>query len=196
MDAHLSPSSGGNTNELASQLVRLLREKGQTLAFCESLSAGLASASIAAIPGASAVLRGGLVTYATELKMKLAGVPREIVEQFGVVSAECAAAMAQGTQQVCESDWAVSLTGVAGPEKQDGRPVGEVWIGIAGPPLPEAEAETKENYHLENAMGTIQTFPAFKSEQQVILAEQGRNIIREAAVAESFRLLIQQIECD
>lgn len=177
--------------QLAAKVVQLLKAKHQTLAFCESLSAGLASAQIAGIPGASAVLRGGLVTYATELKVKLAGVPQEVVDRFGVVSAECAAAMALGTQKQCEAVWAISLTGVAGPEMQDGKAVGEVWIGIAGP-----ATRSEENYHLENLTGTIQTFRAFESEQQVILAEQGRNFIRGAAVAQSFRLLIKQIECD
>lgn len=113
-------------------LVDALRRRGLTVAFCESLTAGLAAATLADIPGASTVLRGGLITYATELKAVLAGVPAQVLEMYGPVSTETAAAMATGVRGVCRADWGVSLTGVAGPDPQDGHPVGEVWIGYAG----------------------------------------------------------------
>ena len=112
-------------------LVQALKKAGQTIATCESLTAGLLAATIAEVPGASAVLRGGLITYATELKHELAGVPAEVLEAVGPVSPECAEAMALGARRACAADWAVSLTGVAGPDPQDGHPVGEVWCGIA-----------------------------------------------------------------
>lgn len=115
------------------ELIRALRTRRQTISFCESLTAGLAAASMADVPGASAVLRGGLVTYATDLKHTLAHVPQQLLDAHGPVSAPTAAAMATGCRSVCGSDWAVSLTGVAGPEGQDGHPVGEVWLGFAGP---------------------------------------------------------------
>lgn len=118
---------------LATKVVQQLASRGETLAFCESLSAGLASATIAQVPGASAVLRGGLVTYATDLKVALAHVPQELVDEYGVVSPETAVAMAKGTRLVCDATWALSLTGVAGPDSQEGHPVGEVFIGCAGP---------------------------------------------------------------
>lgn len=107
-------------------LVAALRRRGETVAVCESLTGGLASAMLVDVPGASAVLRGGLITYATDLKHTLAGVGEEILATHGPVSPECATAMAEGVRQVCGSDWAVALTGVAGPESQDGHPVGEV----------------------------------------------------------------------
>ncbi|BAU96297.1 competence-damage inducible protein [Corynebacterium suranareeae] len=165
------------SENLASQVVELLKRRGETVAFCESLTAGLASATIAEVPGASAVLKGGLVTYATELKVELAGVSQELIDAHGVVSPQCAAAMAQGAATRCRSDWAISLTGVAGPSGQDGHAVGEVWIGLAGPDA-----------------GTIETYRAFEGKQQVILAELGRHHIRESAVQQSFRLLIDYIE--
>lgn len=74
------------SENLAGRVVELLKSRGETLAFCESLTAGLASATIAEIPGASVVLKGGLVTYATELKVALAGVPQELIDAHGVVS--------------------------------------------------------------------------------------------------------------
>ncbi|MDY5786004.1 CinA family protein, partial [Corynebacterium sp.] len=106
---------------------------GQTICFCESLTAGLAAARLADVPGASVVLRGGLVTYATELKATLAGVDQEILDTHGPVSPVTAREMARGARRVCGADWAVAITGVAGPDAQGGRPVGEVWIGLSGP---------------------------------------------------------------
>ena len=110
-------------------LVAALRRRGLTVAFCESLTAGLAAATLADTPGASAVLRGGLVTYATDLKYSLAGVP----EGADPVDGETAAAMARGARERCAADWGVSLTGVAGPDPQGEHPVGEVWLGYSGP---------------------------------------------------------------
>ncbi|MGP6172964.1 CinA family protein [Corynebacterium sp. A21] len=117
----------------ASELVAALREVGQTLACCESLTAGLAAATIAEVPGASAVLRGGLITYATDLKHTLAGVDAAVLAEHGPVAAATAAQMASGARQVCGADWGLALTGVAGPDPQDGHPVGEVFLGIVGP---------------------------------------------------------------
>ena len=110
-------------------LVDALRRRGLTVAFCESLTAGLAAATLADTPGASAVLRGGLITYATDLKYSLAGVP----EGADPVDGDTAVAMARGARERCGADWGVALTGVAGPDPQDGHAVGEVWLGFAGP---------------------------------------------------------------
>lgn len=118
---------------LAAEVVHRLSSRGETLAFCESLTAGLASATVAEVSGASAVLRGGLITYATDLKVALAHVPQELIDEHGVVSPETAVAMAKGTRLVCDATWALALTGVAGPDSQDGHPVGEVFIACAGP---------------------------------------------------------------
>lgn len=118
---------------LAGDVVATLTARGETLAFCESLTAGLAAATVAEIPGASAVLRGSLVTYATDLKATLAGVDTHVLNREGPVSPITAELMAAGARRVCGSDWAVSFTGVAGPDGQDGHPVGEVFIAVAGP---------------------------------------------------------------
>ncbi|MDY5785175.1 CinA family protein, partial [Corynebacterium sp.] len=103
---------------LAESLIEELRQRGQTICFCESLTAGLAAARLADVPGASAVLRGGLVTYATELKATLAGVDREVLDAHGPVSPVTAREMARGARRVCGADWAVAITGVAGPDAQ------------------------------------------------------------------------------
>ena len=117
----------------AREVITSLIDAGQTVATCESLTAGLLAATLADVPGASAALRGGLVTYATDLKHTLARVPQEVLVVHGPVARETAIAMARGVRDVCGADWGVSLTGVAGPDPQDGHPVGEVWVGVAGP---------------------------------------------------------------
>lgn len=117
----------------AREVITSLIDAGQTVATCESLTAGLLAATLADVPGASAALRGGLVTYATDLKHTLARVPQEVLAEYGPVARETAIAMASGVRDVCGADWGVSLTGVAGPDPQDGHPVGEVWVGVAGP---------------------------------------------------------------
>lgn len=117
----------------ARALVALLTARGQTVATAESLTAGLLAATIAGVPGASAVLRGGLITYTVETKITLAGVPRELLDDVGPVASPTAAALAQGARDRCGATWGVGLTGVAGPEPHGGHPVGTVYLGLAGP---------------------------------------------------------------
>ncbi|MBF6335854.1 nicotinamide-nucleotide amidohydrolase family protein [Nocardia abscessus] len=117
----------------ADDLVRALVTVRQTVATAESLTAGLLAATIAGVPGASAVLRGGLVVYATDLKHSLAGVDAEVLATEGPVAASTAEQLAVGARTRCGADWGVGLTGVAGPDSQDGHPVGTVFLGLAGP---------------------------------------------------------------
>ncbi|WP_407649723.1 CinA family protein [Goodfellowiella coeruleoviolacea] len=114
-------------------LVRALRERGQTVAAAESLTGGLVTAALSAIPGASAVLRGGLVVYATDLKHALAGVAADLLAEHGAVHPEVAAQLAAGARQRCGADWGLGLTGVAGPDPQDGVAPGTVHLALAGP---------------------------------------------------------------
>ena len=110
-----------------------LRDAGATLATAESLTAGRLAAMLTDPPGASKTYRGGFVTYATELKHTLLGVPVSVIETVGVVSAECAAAMAAGARERSGSTYGLATTGVAGPEEQEGKPVGTVYLGVSGP---------------------------------------------------------------
>lgn len=114
-------------------LVAELTARAQTVASAESLTAGLFAATIADVPGASAVLRGGLIVYATDLKASLAGVPSGDLERNGPVHPDTARALADGARRRCGADWGVGLTGVAGPAEQDGVPVGTVYLGFSGP---------------------------------------------------------------
>jgi PncC family amidohydrolase len=117
----------------ASEALALLGAAGATLATAESLTGGRLAATVTAVPGASASYVGGFVTYATELKETLLGVPPELVERYGVVSGECARAMAVGCRDLTGATYALATTGVAGPDSQEGHPVGTVFVGLAGP---------------------------------------------------------------
>lgn len=114
-------------------LLDLLVAAGATLATAESLTGGRLAAAVTAVPGASRSYLGGVVGYATTLKESMLGVPAALVEQYGVVSSECAAAMASGARAVTGATYALSTTGVAGPGEQEGKPVGTVYVGLAGP---------------------------------------------------------------
>ncbi|HNA97894.1 MAG TPA: CinA family protein [Marmoricola sp.] len=109
-----------------SELHHALRERGHTMSTAESLTGGELAATLTSLPGSSTVFLGGVVTYATELKRQLLGVtaPR-------VISAICAEQMATGIRELTGADWGLSTTGVAGPDQQEGEPVGTVFIAIA-----------------------------------------------------------------
>ena len=119
--------------ELAGRLHEQLRRASQTVAVAESLTGGLVSAALTATAGASATFRGGLTVYATDLKAQLAGVPAELLARRGAVDPEVAIELARGVRRRLGASWGIGVTGVAGPEPQDGRPVGTVFVGIAGP---------------------------------------------------------------
>lgn len=114
-------------------VVHVLAERGQTLATVESLTGGLLAATLVEVAGVSAVFRGGLVVYATELKSVLAGVPTQLLAERGPVDPDVAVALADGGRRRCGADWALATTGVAGPEPQGGKPVGTVFVAVAGP---------------------------------------------------------------
>ena len=114
-------------------LVAGLRRRNWTVATAESLTAGLVCAALTEVPGSSAVLRGGLVVYSTDLKHTLAGVPDDLLARTGPVHPRVAAALAAGARHRCGSVLGLGLTGVAGPDPQDGRPVGTVHLACAGP---------------------------------------------------------------
>ncbi|WP_350281733.1 CinA family protein [Kribbella sp. HUAS MG21] len=120
--------------EVASRrLVGLLVERGVTLATAESLTGGMVGAVLTDVPGVSAVYRGGVVVYATDLKAKLAGVPEDLLAAVGPVHPDTAAALASGVRERLEADYGLATTGVAGPDPQGGVEVGTVYVAAAGP---------------------------------------------------------------
>jgi nicotinamide-nucleotide amidase len=118
-----------------SALVRALKERGETVATAESLTGGLVAAVLTSVPGSSAVVRGGLVVYATPLKHELAGVDDELLAEQGPVHPDVAAQLADGARVTCGATWGVGLTGVAGPDPQGGIEPGVVHIGVSGPEI-------------------------------------------------------------
>lgn len=111
----------------------LLAARGETLVTAESLTGGMLAALLTDVPGASRSFRGGVVAYATDLKESVLGVPTALVAEHGVVSAACAEAMAVGARRLGGSTYAVSTTGVAGPDLQEGKPAGTVFVAVASP---------------------------------------------------------------
>jgi nicotinamide-nucleotide amidase len=117
----------------AAEVVKALIARAQTVATAESLTAGLVCAALTDVPGSSAAVRGGLVVYATDLKAKLAGVDPALLARTGAVHPDVATQLAEGARARCEADWGLGLTGVAGPDPQDGVSPGTVFVGLAGP---------------------------------------------------------------
>ena len=114
----------------AGELVSVAGLEGITVGFAESLTGGLISSSVVAVPGASAVLKGSIVSYTNEVKENVLGVSPDIIAAHTEVSAECAKAMAEGAKSVLGVDLAVSVTGIAGPTGElPGKPVGTVYMG-------------------------------------------------------------------
>ncbi len=126
--------------DLLTRVHLLLRAGGHTIATAESLTGGRLAVALTDVPGASETYLGGVVTYATEIKSSLLDVDDTIIDEHGVVSAECARAMASGVRALMGASFALSTTGVAGPTEQEGKAPGTVFVGIAGPGLLEAVA--------------------------------------------------------
>ncbi len=122
-----------SADALAQGVHVLLERRGETLATAESLTGGLLAEILTAAPGASKTYVGGVVAYATTLKTDLLRVPEDVVETHGVVSEACARAMADGARELTGATFALATTGVAGPEPQEGQPVGTVHVAVATP---------------------------------------------------------------
>jgi PncC family amidohydrolase len=124
---------GPHGQTIAATLQAELFTRGQMIATAESLTGGELGVLLSAAPGASDTYKGGVIAYDTSVKTGVLGVEEAVVERHGVVSAECAEAMANAARATLACDWAVSTTGVAGPDPDDGHPAGEVYVAVAGP---------------------------------------------------------------
>lgn len=121
---------GYNDTSLMAEVKNVLMERNLTIASAESLTGGLFSEQLTNFPGISKIFQGSVVSYSNEVKEKVLGVRRETIEQFGVISEQCAKEMAAGVQKLCNTDIGISFTGVAGPDKQEGKDVGTVYVGL------------------------------------------------------------------
>jgi len=122
------------TEALTRRVLNLLQDKGWRMASAESCTGGGISWTMTAVPGSSAFFAGGIISYTNEVKQALLGVPAEILEQYGAVSEQTAAAMAEGARRALSVDVAVSATGLAGPDGDGSdNPVGRVYLGCSCP---------------------------------------------------------------
>ncbi len=125
---------GENEETLSSIIIKKLLQREESLVFAESCTGGLLSASITSIPGSSRVFKGGLITYSNSLKEYLLNVPENEINKYGAVSEEVVKSMANGARNNLKADWAIAISGIAGPEGgSDDKPVGLVFISISGP---------------------------------------------------------------
>jgi nicotinamide-nucleotide amidase len=150
---------GTDDDTMESVVLELCRRRGLTLATAESVTGGLVGARLTAIPGASDVYRGAIVSYATEVKQALLG-----VGEGPVVSEAAARQMARGVRERLGADIGLSLTGVAGPDEQDGQPVGTLYIGLVGPGFDEVrqtrlpgQREQMRQFSVITALGLLRT---------------------------------------
>ena len=139
--------------------------QGKTLATAESCTGGGIGAAITAVPGSSAVYKGGIISYSNEVKQVLLGIPAGLLETVGAVSAPVAEAMAKGARKALSADVAVSVTGLAGPDGDAfGNPVGTVFLGYA-----DEKQTLSWEYHLTG----------------------NREAVRNTAIQEALRLILQ-----
>lgn len=150
----------------ATEIIRGLEESGRTVATAESITGGGVVALLTSVPGASAVVRGSVVAYATDVKATMLGVDALLLREHGPVSVDVVASMARGACEALDATFGVATTGEAGPTSASGRPVGTVYVAVCGP------------------SGTrTRTLP---------IVPGGREQIREAAVAGAIALLDRQ----
>jgi nicotinamide-nucleotide amidase len=128
-----------DTGQLARLAIELLTANGRTVAVAESLTGGLVTGALTSIAGASVVVRGGVVAYATELKARLLGVPPDLLARQGPVDPDVAAAMAVGARRLLGATYGLATTGVAGPGPADGKPQGTVFVAVAGGSAPACQ---------------------------------------------------------
>ncbi|WP_295421223.1 CinA family protein [Sulfurovum sp.] len=116
------------------KIIQKLSQKKQTITFAESCTGGRIAAAFTAISGASNVLNGSCVTYSNEIKHRWLGVETDVLEKYGAVSKECVSQMLDGIQKMAQSDYAIAVSGIAGPTGgTQFKPVGTVYIGILTP---------------------------------------------------------------
>lgn len=133
------------------EINKLFREKGYTLGSVESFTGGSFASSITAVSGASHFFKGSLITYATEEKNRILGISYELIDKYGVVSAEIAGEMASRGRALLNVDYCLSFTGNAGPSAMENKPVGEIYIGVSF-----GQKTQVFTYHLSGSRENIQ----------------------------------------
>lgn len=120
--------------EKVEQIIQVLAQQNQTITFAESCTGGRIAAAFTSIPGASAVLDGSCVTYSNAIKHTWLGVENEVLETYGAVSSQCVSQMLEGIQRLAGADYALAVSGIAGPTGgSEEKPVGTVYVGLQTP---------------------------------------------------------------
>lgn len=163
------PADVGRDDTSPSAVVRLLADAGAGVGCAESLTGGLLCGALTSVPGSSAVVRGGVVAYTWAAKTRLLDVPADLLAERGAVDPDVAWLMASSVRALFGCGYGVATTGVAGPDTSDGKPVGTVYVAVAGPHAVRVEALTLEG---------------------------DRRDIREATVAHALALLAEVIAAD
>ena len=143
-------------SNLQTEIGRLLSAHQLKLSAAESCTGGMISHLITSVPGSSAYYLGSVTSYASEIKEKLLGVPKELIEKYTVVSPECAAAMAEGVRRLTGSDFSIATTGNAGPTASEGQQVGLVWVAASS----SKGTQTKSFYYRNDRKRNIERFSA------------------------------------
>lgn len=149
----------------ASALLDLLRERGWTVAVAESLTGGQVASALVDVPGASAVMRGGVVAYATDVKRDVLGVDAALLAAEGAVHPEVARQMAAGVAALLGADVGIATTGVAGPDPQDGKDVGTVCIAVRTP-----VGEMVQTFHVDGDRAAIRSATTARALSETLLA--------------------------
>ncbi|EOT39100.1 competence/damage-inducible protein A [Enterococcus columbae] len=162
----------GDDYSLVEATVDTLKQAQVTLAAAESLTTGLFQATLGAIPGASAVFKGGFVTYSPAMKASLLQLDADWLAEVGTVSQACVEMMAQKAKQITQADYAIAFSGVAGPDSLENQPVGTVWLALATP---------------NGTISSCQVFPHGRNEIRQAAVMYGLNMVRQAVLADHSR---------
>jgi PncC family amidohydrolase len=154
----------------------ILAMQGRSVATAESLTGGQLGSTITAIPGASKIYRGGVIAYATDLKTDLLGVSQSLLAEGGAVQAQVALEMATGAAQRLDAEFGLAVTGVAGPDSQDGHLPGTVFVACI--------QRDEQGSVIDSAVEQLQLIPEFTDPQEA------RAQIREETVAAALELLL------
>lgn len=190
------------TGELARRAVLALKSRHHTVALAESCTGGLVASALTSVPGSSGVFSLGVVTYSNESKVAVLGVPEDVLEKFGAVSAECVRAMSLGVQGLAGSDASVAVSGIAGPDGGTAdKPVGTVWIGVAcakslGESVRKRVAhEARPSGRIPARLGEVAKGPTPDVELAAVCIQfdGGRESVREQSVRAALSLLLVAI---
>lgn len=127
----MTDTADSGLTEAVGELIDALAGRGETIATAESITGGMLGGRLTSVAGSSRVYRGGVISYATDLKATLAGVSERTLSEHGAVSALTAVEMALGVAARCEASWGLAVTGVAGPDAQEGHQPGTVFAAVA-----------------------------------------------------------------